>query len=53
MLKKDRDRVWKTLDRKLDEIKGQLKAEFSKKQEDKYDFKEREKELKEHLETMT
>lgn len=31
----------------------QLKAETEKKKEDQYDFKEKEKELNEHLETMT
>ena len=31
----------------------QLKAETDKKKENQYDFKEKEKELNEHLETMT
>ncbi len=30
-----------------------MKAENDRKQEDSYDFKEREKELNEHLDTMT
>jgi flagellar motor switch protein FliM len=30
-----------------------LKAETEKKKENQYDFKEKEKELNEHLETMT
>ena len=41
------------MDRKLDDIKQQLKAEQDKKQENNYDFKEREKELNEHLDQMT
>jgi flagellar motor switch protein FliM len=41
------------LDKKLEDIKLQLKAETEKKKENQYDFKEREKELNEHLETMT
>jgi hypothetical protein len=49
-----RFKIWKDLDKKLEEIKGQLKAEVERKAgEDNYDFKEREKELNEHLETMT
>jgi Mn-containing catalase len=53
VLMKQREEIWTTLDRKLDDIKQQLKAEHDKKQEDNYDFKEREKELNEHLDTMT
>jgi hypothetical protein len=53
VLVKDREKTWATLDRKLDDIKQQLKAEQDKKQENNYDFKEREKELNEHLEQMT
>ena len=52
-LLKQRSDIWHVLDRKLDDIKSQLKAENERKQEDNYDFKEREKELNEHLETMT
>jgi hypothetical protein len=52
-LLKERKEIWSSLDKKLDDIKSQLKAEHDKKQEDNYDFKEREKELNEHLETMT
>ncbi len=52
LLKQRQDKMT-TLDRKLDEIKGQLKAQQSKKQENNYDFKQREKELNEHLDTMT
>ena len=51
---KQREGKWKELDRKLDDIKGQMRAENSKKQEAGcYDWKERERELNEHLETMT
>jgi len=52
-LLKQRGSIWHTLDRKLDDIKNQLKAEHERKQEDNYDYREREKELNEHLETMT
>lgn len=52
LLKQRQDKMT-TLDRKLDEIKGQLKAQQNKKQENNYDFKQREKELNEHLDTMT
>lgn len=41
------------MDKKLEDIKMQLKAETEKKKEDQYDFKEKERELNEHLETMT
>jgi flagellar motor switch protein FliM len=50
---KYRESKWKELDRKLDDIKSQMRAENSKKQDASYDFKERERELNEHLETMT
>ena len=50
---KQRESKWKELDRKLDDIKSQMRAENSKKQDASYDFKERERELNEHLETMT
>jgi signal transduction histidine kinase len=52
-LKKQRDLINGVLDKKLADIKSQLKAEHDRKKEDNYDFKEREKELNEHLETMT
>ena len=50
---KQRSEIWSTLDKKLEDIKMQLKAETEKKKENQYDFKEKEKELNEHLETMT
>ena len=53
---KHRDRTFAQMDQKLDEIKKQLNADNSKKQEANggaYDFKERERELNEHLDQMT
>jgi hypothetical protein len=50
---KQRSEIWTALDKKLEDIKMQLKAETEKKKENQYDFKEKEKELNEHLETMT
>ncbi len=41
------------LDTRLEEIKRQIKDEKAKKGENSADFKEREKELNEHLDTMT
>lgn len=41
------------MDRKIAEIKEQLRKEAEKKKDNQYDFKEKEKELNEHLETMT
>ena len=41
------------LDEKIEDIKNQTKNDLSKKQETNYDFKAKEKELNEHLETMT
>lgn len=50
---RQRSEIWQTLDKKLEEIKQQLKTESEKKREGEYDFKEKEQELNEHLETMT
>ena len=52
-LNKERDKIWETLDQKIAEIKEQLRKEAEKKKDNQYDFKEKEKELNEHLETMT
>ena len=41
------------MDEQVDKIGEQLLEEARKKKDDQYDFKEREKELTEHLETMT
>lgn len=41
------------LDNRLEEIKKQIKDEKAKKGDSGADFKEREKELNDHLETMT
>jgi len=48
-----RKEIMSDLDKKLEDIKNQLKAEHDRKKEDNYDFKEREKELNDHLDTMT
>jgi hypothetical protein len=53
VLKKEREKLWETLDQKIAEIKEQLRLEAEKKKDNQYDFKEKEKELNEHLETMT
>ena len=52
-LNKERDKIWETLDQKIAEIKEQLRKEAEKKKDNQYDFKEKEKELNEHLESMT
>lgn len=52
-LLRQRTSIWATLDKKLDDIKLQLKHEHDRKKDDNYDYKEREKELNGHLETMT
>jgi len=41
------------LDKRVQEIKDDLAEQDKRKKADQYDFKEREKELNEHLETMT
>lgn len=43
----------KTLENKVREIENELRKEAEKKNENQYDFIEKEKELTEHLETMT
>lgn len=53
VLKKEREKLWETLDQKIAEIKEQLRLDAEKKKDNQYDFKEKEKELNEHLETMT
>ena len=45
--------ILKHLDDQVDKIGDQLREEARKKKDDQYDFKERERELTEHLETMT
>lgn len=50
---KQRNEIWATLDKKLEDIKLQLKTETEKKKENQYDYKEKEKELNDHLDTMT
>ena len=48
-----RTEICEVLDTRLEEIKRQIRDEKAKKGENQADFKEREKELNEHLETMT
>ena len=52
-LKVQRNNLWKDLDQKLAEFKEQFRKEAEKKNDNQYDYKEKEKELNEHLETMT
>lgn len=53
ILKNERAIIWEDLDQKLAELKKMQQQEADKKKENQYDFKEREKELTDHLETMT
>ena len=48
-----RNEICEIFDSRLAEIKKQIQDEKAKKGENTADFKEREKELKDHLETMT
>ena len=48
-----RNEICEVLDNRLEEIKRQIKDEKAKKGENSADFKEREKELNDHLDTMT
>lgn len=48
-----RNEICEVLDNRLEEIKKQIKDEKAKKGDSGADFKEREKELNDHLETMT
>lgn len=52
-LNQERAKIWETLDQKIAEIKEQLRKEAEKNKGDQYDSEEKEKELNEHLETMT
>lgn len=52
-MSKKRNNIMIALEKKLLEVKEQLKKEAEKKKENQYDFKAKEKELNEHLETMT
>ena len=52
-LRKKRNKILEHMDKQVQEIKDQILAEAQRKKADQYDFKEREKELNEHLETMT
>jgi vacuolar-type H+-ATPase subunit E/Vma4 len=53
VLQTKKKKVLKTLDERMVSIKEELKKEADKKKDNQYDFKQKEKELKEHLETMT
>ena len=53
VLKKRRNKIFETFDEKINEIKEQLRREEEKKKDNQYDYKQKEKELNEHLETMT
>lgn len=50
---KRRKKIFETFDEKISEIKEQLRKEEEKKKDNQYDYKQKEKELNEHLETMT
>lgn len=52
-LREKRNTILTQMDKQVQEIKDQILAEAQRKKADQYDFKEREKELNEHLETMT
>lgn len=53
ILKDERRVIWSELDKKVTEINEQIRREAEKKKDDQYDYHQKEKELTEHLETMT
>ena len=53
ILQRDKQQLWKQLDEELEKYRSQLQFENEKKKESETDFVEAEKELNEHLETMT
>ena len=53
ILKDERSKIWEELDKKLVDIKEMFRKEAEKKKDSQYDYKQKEKELNEHLETMT
>lgn len=53
ILKEERKLIWSELDKKLTDIKEMIRKEQEKKKDDQYDYHQKEKELTEHLETMT
>ena len=53
ILKAERGKIWEELDKKLVDIKEMFRKEAEKKKDNQYDYKQKEKELNEHLETMT
>jgi hypothetical protein len=52
-LKRERNKIWEGLEQRLEEMRDHLKREALKKKENQYDYKQKEKELTDHLETMT
>lgn len=52
-LQDKRNKILKHLDTRVQDTKEQLRREAEKKKDNQYDFKQKEKELNEHLETMT
>ena len=53
ILENEKDKLRNELDKEIVENQERLKKEAEKKKVTQYDYKEREKELNEHLETMT
>jgi predicted nucleic acid-binding Zn-ribbon protein len=53
ILKAEREKLWEELEKKLVDIKELFRKEADKKKDNQYDYKQKEKELTEHLETMT
>ena len=53
MLTAKRQKIMTSLDEKVHEIREQRRKEAEKKKDNQYDYKQKEKELTEHLETMT
>ena len=53
MLLKERGEIHHEFDERIDKFKKQVQADNEKKKDSQYDYKQKEKELKDHLETMT
>lgn len=52
-LGKERGKILETFNEKIEEIQEQLRKDEEKKKDNQYDYKQKERELTEHLETMT
>jgi len=52
-LKFERWKILETFDEEIGKVKEQLRKQEEKNQDKQYDYKQKEKELNEHLETMT